>query len=103
MLVFEAVELYLYLKLSIVLRGLDSQHFLYVPVGQTVLFFKNQWINVTNAYINIAVNTIFKYNPDFTISKVSLKKLFSFATCHTHFLFNGCFYDQIDGVAMAHL
>ena len=47
--------------------------------------------------INIAVNTIFKHNPDFPISKVSLKKLFSFATSPTHFLFNGYFYDEIDG------
>ena len=23
-----------------------------------------------------------------------------FATSHTHFLFNGCFYDQVGGVAM---
>ena len=26
--------------------------------------------------------------------------MFKFATCETHFLFNGKFYDQIDGVAM---
>ena len=30
----------------------------------------------------------------------STKELFHFATSHTHFLFNGCFYDQVDGVAM---
>ena len=29
-----------------------------------------------------------------------LTKLFKFATCETHFLFDGKFYDQIDGVAM---
>ena len=28
------------------------------------------------------------------------KELFNFTTSHTHFLFNGCFYDQVDGVAM---
>ena len=39
-------------------------------------------------------------NPDLKLSKVHLKQLFNFATSHTHFLFNGCFYDQIDGVAM---
>ena len=33
-------------------------------------------------------------------NKVHLKQLFNFATSHTHFLFNGCFYDQIDGMAM---
>ena len=34
------------------------------------------------------------------LSKTELKELFNFATSHTHFLFNGCFYDQVDGVAM---
>ena len=29
-----------------------------------------------------------------------LRDLFSVATAQTHFLFNGSFYDQIDGVAM---
>ena len=33
-------------------------------------------------------------------SKVELKKLFEFATSGTYFLFQGTFYDQIDGVAM---
>ena len=33
-------------------------------------------------------------------SKVELKKLFEFATSGTHFLSQGAFYDQIDGVAM---
>ena len=27
-------------------------------------------------------------------------KLLKFATCETHFSFNGKFYDQVDGVAM---
>ena len=37
---------------------------------------------------------------DLKLSKTELKELFNFATSHTHFLFNGCFYDQVDGVAM---
>ena len=41
-----------------------------------------------------------KHNPKFSIKKTDLKKLFSFATSETHFLFNGKFYDQVDGVAM---
>ena len=36
---------------------------------------------------------------DLKLGKTELKKLFNFATNHTHFLFNGCFYDQVDGVA----
>ena len=50
--------------------------------------------------IDIAIDLIFKNNPDFSISRKNLKELFSFATCQTHFLFNGDFYDQIDGVTM---
>ncbi|XP_068739351.1 uncharacterized protein [Montipora capricornis] len=52
--------------------------------------------------IDLAVNAIIdgNMNPDLKLSKVHLKQLFNFATSHTHFLFNGCFYDQIDGVAM---
>ena len=30
-------------------------------------------------------------------------KLFDFATSGTHFLFNGNYYDQVDGVAMGSL
>ena len=37
---------------------------------------------------------------EFPIKKSDLKKLFSFATSETHFLFTGKFYDQVDGVAM---
>ena len=52
--------------------------------------------------IDLTVNAIIdgNMNPDLKLSKVHLKQLFNFATSHTHFLFNGCFYDQIDGVAM---
>ena len=34
------------------------------------------------------------------ISSDDLTKLLKFATCETHFLFNGKFYDQIDLVAI---
>ena len=52
--------------------------------------------------IDLAVNAIIdgNMNPDLKLSKVHLKQLFNFATSYTHFLFNGCFYNQIDGVAM---
>ena len=50
--------------------------------------------------IDIAVNLLFEHNPDFKIAKNELKELFDFATSGTHFLFDGSFYDQIDGVAM---
>ena len=43
---------------------------------------------------------IFKYHDDIKMSKVQMKKLFVFATSHTHFLYNGQYYDQIDGVQM---
>ena len=50
--------------------------------------------------INIAVELIFKNNPNFSIKKTDLKKMFSLATAESHFLFNGNIYDQINGVAM---
>ena len=53
-----------------------------------------------NETIDIAVDLILKHHPKFSIKKPDLKKLFSFATSETHFLFNGKFYDQVDGVAM---
>ena len=45
--------------------------------------------------IDSAVNAIFESNTglDLKLSKTELKELFNFATSHTHFLFNGCFYD----------
>ena len=48
--------------------------------------------------IDIAVNLIFDKYPDLKIQE--LKKLFEFATSKTHFLFDGSYYDQIDGLAM---
>ena len=39
------------------------------------------------------------YN-DIKFSKEELQKLFHFATSQSHFLFDGQYYDQIDGVAM---
>ena len=50
--------------------------------------------------IDIAINLIFNDNPNLNITKKELKKLFLFATSQTHFIFNGKFYNQIDGVAM---
>ena len=50
--------------------------------------------------IDITVNLLFEHNPGLNITKAELKKLFEFATSGTYFLFQGTFYDQIDGVAM---
>ena len=49
---------------------------------------------------NLAVDTIFKSNPNHKISKKDLKILFEFETKGTHFSFEGDIYDQIDGVVM---
>ena len=50
--------------------------------------------------IDIAINLIFNRNPNLSITKKELKKLFLFATSQTHFVFNSKFYNQIDGPAM---
>ena len=50
--------------------------------------------------IEIAVELIFENNPQLKVTKRELKQLFNFATSGTHFIFNGSFYDQIDGVSM---
>ena len=53
--------------------------------------------------IDIAINLIFNHNPNLNITKKELKKPFLFATSQTHFIFNGKFCNQIDGVAMGSL
>ena len=53
--------------------------------------------------IDIAINPIFNHNPNLSITKKELKKLFLFATSQTHFVFGGKFYNQIDGVVMGSL
>ena len=50
--------------------------------------------------IKLAVDLIKTSYPNLKISLDDLTKLFKFATCETHYLFNGKFYDQIDGRAM---
>ena len=49
---------------------------------------------------DIAINVIFNHNPNLNITRQKLKKLFTFATSQTHFIFSIQFYNQIDGVAM---
>jgi len=49
--------------------------------------------------IDLAVNYISDGNPDLKLSKPELRSLFTVAKAQTH-LFNGSFYDQIDGIAM---
>ena len=51
--------------------------------------------------IDIAINLIFNHNPNLNITKKELTKLFLFATSQAHFIVNGKFYNQIDGVAMS--
>ena len=51
-------------------------------------------------WIDLAVNYISKGNPGLKLSEPELRSLLSVATAQSHFLFNGSFYDQIDGVAV---
>ena len=51
--------------------------------------------------IDIAINLIFNHNPNLNITRKELKKVFLFATSHSHFIFNSKFYNQIDRVAMS--
>ena len=59
--------------------------------------FKNVPLKET---IKLAVNLIFEKCPEIRITKKQLTNLFEFATSGTHFLCNGSYYDQIDGVTM---
>ena len=65
--------------------------------GFTILIF---YFNNHLETIDIAINLIFNHNVNLNITKKELKKLFLFTTSQTHFIFNGNFYNQIDGVAM---
>ena len=64
--------------------------------------------HVTNLFTNIllsetiklAVDLIKTSQPDLNNFEKDFTSLFNFATCETHFLFKGKFYDQIDEVAM---
>ena len=48
----------------------------------------------------LAEDIILKGDPQNKLSKKELKELFIYATAKTHFIFNGKFYDQVDGIAM---
>ena len=50
--------------------------------------------------LDIAVELLCRNDPNLKILKTDLKKLFKFATSGTQFLFNGEYFDQVDGVAM---
>ena len=52
-----------------------------------------------NETIDLAVKLIFDNNPNIKITKKDLKYS-EFTTSETHILFDGNYYDQIDGVAM---
>ena len=50
--------------------------------------------------IKLALNLIFEKRPEIRIPRKQLTKLLEFAPSRTHFLFNGNYYNQIDGVAL---
>ena len=50
--------------------------------------------------IKLAVDLIKTSYQNLKISNDNLTKLFKFATCETHFLFNGKLYHKIDNVAI---
>ena len=54
-----------------------------------------------NETIDLAVKSIFDNNTNIKITKKNLKKFSEFVTSETHILFDGNYYDQIDGVAMS--
>ena len=53
-----------------------------------------------NECIDLAVKYISEGNPGLKLKATELRNLFSLATTGTHFLFNGEFFEQVDGVAM---
>ena len=53
--------------------------------------------------VELAVYYILSGNPNIKLSKNSLKELLLAVTAQTHFLFQGNYYNQIDGVAMGSL
>ena len=48
----------------------------------------------------ISIDLILQHHTNLKISKPQLRKLFHFATSQTHFLFDGQYYDQVDGLSM---
>ena len=48
----------------------------------------------------LAVYLIFEKRPEIRITRKQFTKLFEFATPVTHFVFNGNYYDQTDGVGI---
>ena len=77
-------------------RNIDTHDCFMVSYDVTSLF-TNIPLDET---IQLAVDLVFESQPNIKISKSELKDLFEFATRESHFLFDGNFYDQIDGVAM---
>lgn len=50
--------------------------------------------------IDMAVDYITNGNPGIKLSALDLKRLFLFATAETNFIFQGTYYNQVDGTAM---
>ena len=59
--------------------------------------FKNIPLSLTIKLVDDLIERCQSY---LNISEKDLTSLFNLATCETHFLFKGKFYDQINGVAM---
>ena len=62
-----------------------SSLFTYVPLEET---------------LNICLDKLYSLADPPTLPRVVLRKLLEFDTKNSHFLFDGKYYDQIDGVAM---
>ena len=78
------------------LKQVSSQN-RYMVSFDVVSLFTNIPLKET---VNLAVDLVLAKNSNIKMSKAQLRKLFHFATSQTHFLFNGEYYDQVDGVAM---
>ena len=78
------------------LKEVSSQN-KYLVSYDVVSLFTNIPLKET---VNLAVDIVHANEPSIKMSKAQLRKLFHFATSQTHFLFNGEYYDQVDGVAM---
>ena len=79
------------------IRKISTHHDSFMVSYDVTSLFTNIPLNET---IDLAIDLIFQDNPTIKISRGDLKELFRVATCQSHFLFDGNFYDQIDGVAM---
>lgn len=79
---------------SLILKSLDLKDKFMVSLDVCNLFTNiSQDEAIEQSIYLIIQNNIFQ-----NIARSDVKKLFTIATLRTHFLFNGAFYDQMDGV-----